>query len=463
MINASFRKKVVQLWNTNNTTIVLLLLLTIFFSYAIFIALNLQRGIIPDEITHFVFSKHFSTTLGIPPDVPETYILGIYIKQNPFLYYWINGRIINILNVIVPSMSDWQLLIGLRIINAFYALGTVFFCFLFSKEFIKHKWWQLIPVFLLTNTIMFVFLAGGVNYDNLTNLFCIAGLYFLVRVFNHQEFVPNSLAWMICITFGTLTKYTVLPLALVMGAAWILFFIKNNQQILPFKFKGKKVFVLGLILLLLIIGNLAIYGYNLVVYQAVTPQCEAILTKAQCSLSPHRIRLEQHGLDQKLTISQSINLGYHGPIKYFFGVWIPNLFSRIFGIAGHISYYSVLLSIMHVFLLYCLILVAIIYWREPSFINISLLGILLFYSLILFLKNYGIELAYGFKTVALQGRYIFPVISIAYILLTKVLLAAPRKLIRIPALIFTLALYIISGPLTFIMKFESIFVDWFIN
>jgi len=463
VINTSVRTKVKHLWNTHNTNFVLIILLLLYFSYAIFIALNLKTGIIPDENTHFVVSKHFSTTIGIPPDVPETYTLGVYMEQHPYLYYWINGRIINILNFIFPSVSDWQMLVSLRVINTLYTLGMVIFCYLFSKELIKHKWWQLLPVFLLTNTIMFVFLAGGVNYDNLTNLFCMASLYFLVRVFNRQEFIFNSLAWMICIASGMLTKMTLLPLAIVMGIAWIIFIIINDKQVFPIKFKGKRGVVLGLILLLLIIGNLAIYGNNLVVYRSILPSCEAILSIEQCNLSPHIIRLNKYGLDHKLTISESIHLGYPGPIKYLFTIWIPILFSRIFGVGGHIIYYSLPVTLAHVFLFYWMVLITIIYWRKPTFINISLLVILLFYSLVLFLKNYDIELAYGFKTVALQGRYIFPVISIAYILLTKVLMDAPRKLIRIPALVLTLALYLYSGPLTFIMKFESIFVDWLIK
>lgn len=106
-------------------------------------------------------------------------------------------------------------------------------------------------------------------------------------------------------------------------------------------------------------------------------------------------------------------------------------------------------------------LIAILYFRDFNLKTFSFFGILVFYGLTLFLKNYNIELTYGFKTVALQGRYIFPVISIAHIALTKVLLSIPRKGIRIPILFVILGLYFVTGPLTFILRYKAIFADWF--
>src|SRR6185369_10909937 len=77
-------------------TIVFFMMLLIFISTSIFFATRLMPAIVPDEPAHFTLSKHFSTTLGIPPDVPETYALG-YIGHKPFLYYWLNGRFLDVL------------------------------------------------------------------------------------------------------------------------------------------------------------------------------------------------------------------------------------------------------------------------------------------------------------------------------------------------------------------------------
>jgi len=463
MVNQEFSRKVQNLWKKNDTLIILFFLLAIFFSYTLFLALNLDWNITPDEPVQFSYSKQFSNTLGIPADSYDTYSYGGIIKQWPFLFYWINGRIINLINFISPSINDWQLLVTLRIINIFYSLGTLIFCYLFSKELIRKKWWQLLPVFLLTNTINFVFVAGGLSYDNLLNMFAIAGLYFLVRVFKHKDFVVNSLAWMIFISAGTLTKRSALPLALAMGVVWILFIIKNHRQILPLKFDNKKV-LLSIISLLLIIGNLWIYGYNLVVYKSILPTCTDILTKEQCNLTQYAWRLENYALDEKLTIEESKDLGYPGPINYLFSKWILNFFARLYGPHGNsVAYGSVPVSIAHIILFFWLVAITVFYYRDFSFTIVSLLFIFIFYMAILINESYQSELIFGFKGVRIQGRYIIPVIGIIYTFLSKVLSNVPRKLVRLPVLIITVLVYLYSGPLTFILKYNQVFVEWFIN
>jgi len=292
----------------------------------------------------------------------------------------------------------------------------------------------------------------------------MAGLYFLVRVFKHRAFIPNSLAWMICIAAGTLTKRAGLPLALAMIIAWIIFIIKFYKKIYPLKFNGIKVYVSSFIFLLLIIGNLAIYGYNLIIYKAITPSCEAILTKEQCKQTQYYRRVEQYALEEKLTISRSKELGYPGPIKYFFTKWIPNFFSRLYGVHGHsVAYFSITMTIAHVILFYWFVAISVIYWRDFNFPILSLLGLFLFYVVILFNESYQSELTFGFETFRIQGRYIIPVIGIAYTLFTKVLMNVPKKLIRLPILIILLLLYFYSGPLTFVLKYSSEFTKWFVK
>ncbi len=449
-------------WHRHNATIVLIGLLIIFMAYSIFLALKLQKGIIPDEPAHFAFSEYFSTTWGIPKDSPTTYIYGWYINQNPFLYFWLNGRALNILHLIVPSASEWQMLIFLRILNAVYSLGTVIFCYLLSKEIIRHKWWQLLPVFLLTNTLMFVFLSGGVNYDNLANLFSAAGLYFLVRVFYGKDFVSNSLGWIICICLGTLVKYPILPLALAMGIAWLIFTIKYRKLLFPIKIYGAKMIAMSLISVGVIAGNLGIYGVNLVKYHAITPACTDFLSTSVCELSPFVERYNQISLDHKLTITESIQLGYPNPIEYVVDSWIPNMFYRIFGILAHLSYFPSHIIILYRLLLFWGILLAFRYWKKPAFGIYSLIGIFVFYALVLLYMNYDSELIYGFKQIAMQGRYIFPVIGAAYVLIGYFLMNVQNRALRVLTLVSTLALFFAGGPIKFILHYNTIFQGWFV-
>lgn len=452
----------ISFWNKHNETIVLVMLTLIFFAFSLFIAFNLKPGIIPDEPAHFQFSKHFSSTPWIPTDIYETYTLGWYIEQNPFLYHWINGRIINLINLVSPDATDWAVLVSLRVFSGFYAVGTIVYCYYLSQEVIKQRWWRLLPVFFLSNTLMFVFLSGGVNYDNLANFFSMAGLFFLVRVLNKKHYLINSLLWMILIALGCLVKYPILPLALAMLIVWLVFSIKSRPTILSSQTIGVKTICLAILLLVLLYGNFAIYGVNLIRYQSLTPSCREIHLETQCQLSPFERRHEALALDRKMTISESIERGYPNPIRYAGNVWIEIMIVRTFGIAGHLSYKPVQIVNFFRFMVYGTIILSLIFIKRYAFTTYSLMGIVLFYSATLLYQNYTSELVYGFLHIAFQGRYIFPVIGAIYTLLPTVWLATNNKYIHLGALTYSIGLFFAGGPIVLLLSYGEHFTDWFI-
>jgi len=445
-------------------TITLFVMLVVFTAYAGFMALNLQKGIIPDEPAHFIFSKYFATTFGIPPDTYETYSWGWYIEGHPFLYYWINGRIINLISIITPDISDTGLLISLRVVSVFFGILTIVFCFLLSKEVTQHQWWQLLPVFLLTNTLMFVFISAGVHYDNLANLFSMVALYFLVRVLKCHNFLTNSFAWMITIAIATLVKYPILPLALAMFITWLIFLLTHRKDIFPIKVIPLKTLALSLMLVPLIIGNFAIYGINLIKYQSITPPCREILLKYQCEISKYEQRHRELALDSKLTIAESISEGYPTPLRYTFIDWVYHILLRTFGLSGHKAYFPYHLIPYYQLLFYLVVILGLLnlfLWRSFSFIEINLLGIAAFYTLVLFFNNYNSELVYGFRQVAVQGRYLFPVVGIIVILFTKIIKQTPIRFLQGVTLTITIGLIFWGGPLTLLLKFNTVFFGWF--
>lgn len=456
------KQKAKDFWLQNDVKIILSIILVVFLSYSLFLATNLKRGIIPDEPAHLIFSQHYATTWGIPEDTVETYSQGWYIQHNPFLYHWINGRAINLFQTVYPSISEWQILVMLRILSSVYSIGTLIFCFLISKEIIKGKWWQLLPVFLLSNTLMFVFLSGGVNYDNLANLLSMAGLLFFIRVLNRKNFVLNSLLWMICVSLGSLVKYTILPLALIMFLVWIFFVLRNRCNLTLIEIRSRKAINLGILLLITFTANFLIYGVNLIKFGSILPACNQILTPDQCELSPYVQRHNEIGLDHKLTISESIGLGHPNPVKYFFDSWIDSMLYRIYGILGHMSYFPSHIIIFYKLLFFWVILLGVRYIEKPSFVISTILMIILFYALVLFFKNYDSELIYGFKQIALQGRYLFPVIGLIYVLVTHVISVVKSKPLKYLTLVTILLLFFIGGPIKFITKFDLIFMGWFV-
>ncbi len=354
------------------------------------------------------------------------------------------------------------MLVVLRLVGLFYALGSIVFCYLISKEFIKNKWYQLLPPFLLTNSLMFVFVSGGVNYDNLTVLFSMAGIYYLLRVVNGKDYFSNSLVWMICIAFGALVKYPILPLALFMFMVWLIYTLKKRKSIFPLPAPGWKRLLMMCGLVLLIGGNLAIYGYNLITYKWILPDCQDILTQEQCELSPYVIRYREFALDHKLSVVESIQLGYPDPLEYVANTWIPTMFDRFFGIPGHKVYYP--FYIFYFILLFdWWALLAVRYWKRPSYSFICGTSIVIAYALTLICYNYNTELVYGFRNYVLTGRYFFPVIGLVYGLYGYTIEQIRNKPIQIFTLVVTLGLFLFGGPIQFLWHYNTVFSTWFIH
>jgi hypothetical protein len=308
---------------------------------------------------------------------------------------------------------------------------------------------------------MFVFLTGGVNYDNLANLFSMAALYFLVRTFTRKDFLTNSLIWMTLIALGTLVKFTLLPLALAMSLAWLIYILINRKSLVPLQITRPKPVILLFILITLLIINFSIYGINLIKYQSLRPGCRDILESSQCEISPYVTRHQEMALDNKLTVLESIKRGYPNPIEYSSNTWIRNLFLRTYGILGHLHYYPYDLIDYYQILFYVSIGLGVLFWQKSPFSVYSLIGISLFYAGVLLIQNYQTELSYGFQHISLQGRYIFPVIGLGYILLTLFTKRIPIRVLRVFFLVLIMALFFYGGPLTFIIKYETIFSEWF--
>ena len=456
-------KRILKLWKKFNAMFVLVLLLLIFSGYSIFIACKLNKGYIPDEIYRYEVVKHFETTWGIPNDVPITLTTGEDLHRNPYLGYWIFGRVLNIIDVFSPQGNDWQDLVALRIANWLFSFGAVIFTYLISKAIIKNKWLQLLPVFMLTNTLMYVFLSGGVSYDNPVNLLCTAGIYFFIRVLKKEDFLNNSLWWMVFLSISALIKHTVLPLALIMVVFWIIFIIRNRKENKVKPLNKKWLTYCLLVVLLIFVGlNISLYGVNLIKFHSIRPSCNDTFSNEICQETVFVKRLKELGLSEKLSLHEAIKQGHPDPIRYTFDEWIREMLKRINGIMGGHNYFPIVVSYFHI-ALYWMALLGFRYIRKPSYKILALLGIFSFYAVVLIYMNYDSELVYGFnKYIALQGRYIFPVISIAYIMVSHILSKVSNKVIKFGTLGLLILLFLYGGPIRFIWYYNSVFADWFI-
>ena len=457
MIN-SYSEQNVLAKPTKSVKWLLILLLALFVFFSSFVALKLKPGIAPNEVGHFEFSKLFSYTLGIPKDSDTTNALGWQIAYNPFLYYWINGRFIGVLKSINSTITDNQLLIFLRFTSVLYSTLNLVVFYKILVELIINERYRLFSFFLLSQTLMFVFLSGSVSYDNLTNLLCSLGILFFIRFLKNIKPLTNSLLLIISLFLASLIKYTVVPLILFIMILWVFTIIRKKMS---FKGNERLPWILLLIAMMLISVNVYLYGHNLLKFQGLTPSCTEVLSAKQCNLNPYSIRDQQLSIGPKMSISESISKGYPNPLEYVVYSWIPNMLYRIYGILGQLSYFpSHIIVVIYLLYIGYLLLAARYIYRLPYVLNCLIL-LFLTYSFVLFVMNYESELQYGFKQIAMQGRYIFPVITIFYALLGYILESTKSKLLRLSTVVISILMFLYAGPIKFLVKANSLFPGWF--
>ena len=353
--------------------IALIFMFLVFIVVCMFLAFNIKLGVSPDSYYHFEVSKAYSTTLVIPQNTPETFKWRD-ITRIPYLYFWINGRILNINNGIFDEV------ILLRIVNILYSVGTIYIVYLLSKELFKNKWKRLLPVFFLSHTLMFVFLSSSINYDNLANLFCTLSIYFFVKFIKDSN-LKYILLMLLFLCMGALTKSTVLPVALILVILCIVEIIKRKINFKKIKV-GKELLLIAPILLFALL-NLELYGGNFIKYGKLQPSCTQVLTHEQCLENGvyYRDRIDFQAVPIK-GFSETFDMIRDGervgPVRYLFK-WFPDLTGKIFGVMGDSSLYlpSVFKYIFIFFFLTALIS-AIVNRKKWTKVDRNLMIILLF-------------------------------------------------------------------------------------
>ena len=143
------------------------------------IAVATRYGIPPDERTH-VRSIQLYVREGLSPFLSTQegfYDVGPLLRSPSYLYYWLLSFVARV----VPGDGDAELVL-LRLVNVALGVGTLIVARKLLEELGLPRWLQLLTLFLLVNTLMWVFLAGSVNYDNLVNLLSVACLLVTLRL-----------------------------------------------------------------------------------------------------------------------------------------------------------------------------------------------------------------------------------------------------------------------------------------
>jgi 4-amino-4-deoxy-L-arabinose transferase-like glycosyltransferase len=439
---------------------VTILLFTIF---SIYLALNLRMGISPDSYYHLEVSQAYSGTLGIPENTPETYKWRD-ITRIPYLYFWINGRILN-LNELTFNLDEITVL---RLTNVLAALGTVILTYLISKRLIKNKWGQILPVFLLSNTLMFVFLSSSINYDNLVVLLSTASIYFLLEFLREPKKLSNTLLIFVFLLLGTLTKTSVLPLALIIFIIWsvVLFKKKILKKEYFEQFLTVPNILLTIGLLLLVILNFNVYGVNMITFGKITPECTEVLTFNQCLENGVFVRsmykiptIFEGGIIEgaKLVLEG----GRIGPFRYLL-FWTVEMSRKIVGIMGDKSLFMRYEYLPFYFVFFLIGLYMVFKSRKKLSKEDKALGLIfLFYVLVVaYYVNYKAYMRTNWMDLGLQGRYIFPVLPIGYVIFSKYFIKIKNTKVLNILLTILITIFLLGNYVYF---FANVPTEWFVT
>lgn len=468
-----------------------MVLLVYFGARLLFLALNINSFVPPDEVTHAGLSMVFSKSFLFPANSPETWQFGL-VTNTSWLYYWIMGKLLH-LNFF--GLSD---LVFLRLLNIPLAFGTVWYVTRLLGLLTDDRLTRLLLIVALTNTAMFSFLSASASYDNLANLLAAMSIYYLFAFFRDRA-VGLLVASLLCQMAGCLTKITFLPLVLVLN---ILLLMYEWRNLITFPAAVKFYFrtspyraSLAVVVLLVAIGlNLQLYAGNYLHYGTLNPGMAEVLSPGIAM----QHRLDARGLifnqykEGKLSYMDALILTgeikhpgdkadtfyllmnyenlkrnprlWLSPLQYT-KVWFENMLSTIFGIKAHL----IMVKGVHYLIPFCVLMSLalfgfIVNWRprKSGWMPISLATIAICYAGYFFYSvNYEMYRNYGAPGLGLYGRYLFLLIAPVYVLMCHYLLLLFRSnYIRLPLALATAVLFISYDFPWFLMHVTPEWYDW---
>ena len=413
---------------------------------------NISPYVPPDEVTHFGICKVFFAVFLLPENSANSYQFGL-VTNIPWLYYWLMGKLLH-LNLF--GISD---LLFLRVLNIPVAFGTVYFVRRLLRLLTADTLSELLVVIAMTNTMMFSFLSASVSYDNLTNLLAAMALCYLLEFFQKRDGSLLAVS-LLCQLAGCLTKKTVLPLVLVLNVVLVVHEL-GGWRVWPgllkewFRSSGGRGAWLSLGILVCLALNIQLYGGNYYRYGSLDPEMFTVLPPEQAM--QYRLAARSYIFERFKdgTISGRRALEMTAAIKHpgdradtiellenyqafkengskvaglpsYLGYWVERMAAGIFGIFGHLQIPNYLPTILPIVVLALLTALAfLLRWRpaDASWLATMQAAVVAWYAFFLmYFVNYRVYLETGSMGLALQGRYLFPVIGPLYALASCYLL-----------------------------------------
>jgi hypothetical protein len=470
-------------------TVLTAALLAYFVARAAFFALTIAPGLPPDEDVHLGRSLLFTGAALLPTDSEATHALGP-VRGQPSLYYVLMGKLLA-LNVLGITPLAF-----LRLVNLGLAALTALAAYRLSRRLTGDPLVRLLALAMLTNTLMFTFLAGAVNYDNLVTLLAVLATDALVA-FLRGGGPPHLVRLLLWCAAGALTKTSFLPLAAILAVVLVL----ERRRGLGSDLHALALFVraaspagraLVVLALAAVAGTLWLYGGNVVRHGRLSPRCDEVLGHAACMKNAVYARdwvfrqyaggsltfdealraagaLPWEGMARDtaglLHSEHAFRTGAQPPLNLwdYVGAWLDRVMKPgLLGIVAHRS----MLKERDALVPYSLIFaVAFLAWvRQVSLADgeriwawLSLIVVLYAAVLVLYV-HYPAYRATHSPFFGASGRYLFPVLVAAYLVASRALLHRMPRAVRWGAVAVVGAVFVLGDLPWFLGRADA---GWF--
>lgn len=437
---------------------------------ALWIALSGRYPMAFDEDFHLgiirLYAHHISPFWAAQP--PHSDMFGAVYRDPSYLYHYLMSFPYRLINLFVHGQTG-QVII-LRLINiAMFATSLPLLRRLLLQTGASRTLAHTILAFFVLLPIV-PFLAAQINYDNI--FVPLVAVVLLLTVQLNNELARYSrlnmkllLTLLTTCIFTSLVKYAFLPVFIALGlyeAVLLYYYLGRKRKF--WKTVGFGLTLIGrrmrwlLVVLLLLSTVLFVerYGVNLVRYHEPVPDCMQVLNIQRCSSYAPWLR------DYIFSSQKGQNL--HGPIG-FTGDWLYGMWFRtFFAVDGPGTNFEtrgpLLLPGISAIVLFAGGLVALAvtfkrvlrrYNRLEIYLLIVVIG---WYAALLWFDEYKSYLHAGMP-VAINGRYLLPIMAPLMLLLAMGYSEALRNHDRVKAVIVCAGLLCFiwgGGLLTFIIR-----------
>jgi len=409
---------------------------------AVFFAFTTRLGLPPDETYHLSYIKLFSENNFSPflSNQEGYFSLGEAVRTPFFLYHYLLS--------FPYSLSDN--FVFMRLINVALGVGSLVLVALIAGELKVPKLVRNLSIFMAANTLMLVFLAGSVSYDNLFIVLSLSSILLAIRLFNKIT-ATHLLLLVACLAAGSLVKINFLPLA---AALMIILAVRYHQSYKSVWAAFQKTFAahrrvnMALCVLVAFLSVLVLhrYGYNVVKYRTYAPACTQVQSLEQC---------RQHALfvRNETVLGRDHPKPDKDPFEYVYD-WIPLIQDRTFGIYGHQDFTPIRIVRASIQILIVLAAAAVIRaWRKKDRLFSLLIGISLFYTFMLLLENYDIYTRSGRMGFVVHGRHMLAVLPVLYIIGNHYMLKVASNLyVKTGLVLMIIAIFAASSLPTYAIK-----------